>query len=226
MLELQYMSKVIDISSWARKKSYEWFSSFSNPTYGVTSRLDVTALVRYVKSNGLSFFENMLYLTTLGINSVPQLRLRVEGGNVVLHDYADPSFTVALNDGLFDLCRVPWQQDPRAFCRTVRQGIEGVKSGRVSKNFGDENLAVLYLTCLPWIDFTDMSNPIPDDPSLASIPRICWGQYVREGENFKIALNITVSHALVDGKPLCDAFAAVQKNLNDCIKLLMGGNNE
>ena len=50
----------IDISKSPRKKTYDWFKTFNNPTYGLTVTMDVTSLVEYTKKNNQSFFINML----------------------------------------------------------------------------------------------------------------------------------------------------------------------
>ena len=212
--------KIIDINTWKRKKAYLWFSSFSNPTYGVSARIDVTPVVQHVKRTGEHFYETMLYLTVKGLNRVPDLRRRISEGKVVEYDCPEPSVTVALEDGLFDVCRVGWDEDFASFSRRTRELIEAVQRGCADKAFGDADKNVYYFTCLPWLDYERMSDPIPDDVENASIPRICWGKYTLNDGRYTLNLNINVSHALVDGKPLCDAFAYIQQNIDDCERLL------
>lgn len=48
--------KEVDVLNLDRKKIYEWFDSFSNPTYGINVRIDVSNVVNYSKDNNLSFF--------------------------------------------------------------------------------------------------------------------------------------------------------------------------
>lgn len=212
--------KIIDIEKWNRKKSFDWFGSFTDPTYALSAKIDVTPLIEYVKGSGRHFYECMLYLTVKALNGVPEMRLRIKGKDVVEYDCPDPSFTVGLRDGLFDICRVGWDDSPDVFCRGVRSAIEqaGISGG--NREFGDGRVDLYYFTCLPWLDFETMTNPIPDDKEIAAIPRICWGKYVPDGGRYRLSLSIQVSHALVDGKPLCDAFAAVQRCVDDCARLL------
>lgn len=213
--------KIIDVENWDRKTSYEWFSKFSNPTYALSVKLDITPLIALKQENGRSFFEDMLYLCVKGLNEVPALRLRLKGGTVVEYDAPDPSFTVAKEGGLFDICRVPWSENAYEFCRETRRLLEITKNFKGNKGFGNGGVDVYYFTCLPWLYFDTMTNPIPDDPEIASIPRICWGKFVREGERYLLPFSIQVSHALVDGKPLSNAFAAVQGCVDNCAKLLL-----
>lgn len=212
--------KIIDLDKWKRKKSYEWFSKFSDPTYVLSAKIDVTRLISFTRMHKLPFFENMLYLTTCALNRIPALRLRVKGDKIIEYDKPAPSFTIALEDGLFDISRVEWNDDPSEFCKDVRRLINQAKSSCGNKEFGDSNVDVYYFTCLPWLDFETMTNPIPDDKEIAAIPRICWGKYVLADGKFMLSLSIQVSHALVDGKPLCDAFAEIQKCIDDCEELI------
>ena len=53
--------KKIDVEKMDRRKTYEWFKTFKNPTYGVNVNLDVTKLVKYTKETNSSFFINFLF---------------------------------------------------------------------------------------------------------------------------------------------------------------------
>ena len=99
--------EIIDIGKWDRKNSYQWFSSFRDTTYNVSAKIDVTPLVNFIKSRGLRFYEHMLYLAVRALNAVPDMRLRIRGNDVVRYDAPQPSFTVAKDDGTFDICRTP-----------------------------------------------------------------------------------------------------------------------
>ena len=41
------MYKIIDVKNWKRSKQYNWFSSFSNPCYGIDATIDVTEVVKF-----------------------------------------------------------------------------------------------------------------------------------------------------------------------------------
>ena len=63
----------IDLDNLPRRKTYDWFNSFNNPTYGLTVKLDVTSLVEHTKKHNESFFINMLYIVVKALNSVDNL---------------------------------------------------------------------------------------------------------------------------------------------------------
>ncbi len=218
--------KIIDKETWGRKKTYEWFSAFSNPTYGVTARVDITKLIEFKNKTGRKFYADFLFLVTKALNSSPAFRQREEDLGIVEYDSPDPSITVAMDDGTFDVYRFPFVDNAIEFEKAVANAIQTVKNGNSNKGFGDVDNNVYYFSCVPWLDYTDISNPIPDDIKNATIPRISWGKYVNENGRWKISLNLTASHAFVDGKHIADVFAYLEKSIENCEKILTGDSNE
>ena len=105
----------IDINSWNRKKHYDWFSTFTNPTYGMNVKMDVTKLYHYVKNNNQSFFIGMLYLVTKGCNMVDAMRLRIIKDEVYLFDVINPSYTVKISDDNYDNVTQDYYDDYNVF---------------------------------------------------------------------------------------------------------------
>ena len=94
------MYKVIDLDNFKKRKQYNWFKTFSNPCYGLNVKMDVTEVVKYSKETKTSFFINVLYLITIGLNSVEEMRLREVDGEIRLYDTINPTFTVMTNSGV------------------------------------------------------------------------------------------------------------------------------
>ena len=78
--------KEIDIENWNRKNTYNWFKTFSNSTYGVNVKLNVTSLVKLSKLRKESFFTNMLFIVMKSLNSIDAMRMRYENGVPVIYD--------------------------------------------------------------------------------------------------------------------------------------------
>lgn len=49
------MVEKIDVEKMDRRKTYEWFKSFRDSTYGVNLNIDVTDLVKFSKKTHTSF---------------------------------------------------------------------------------------------------------------------------------------------------------------------------
>lgn len=212
--------KEIDVESWNRRVTYEWFRSFSNPCYGVTVDMDVTELVAFAKEKGRSFFSCMAWIVTEGLNEIDELRMRMLDGRPIVYDRIRASYTVMTDAGVFVNCRHPMGDTMAQFCAVSRETIDRLKHGAAAMpedGYNPENTwDEIYLTCVPWLTVSGMSHPIPDDPGSQSVPRVCFDRWREENGRKKIHLNLTVSHVFVDGYPLSRAFEAIQKRLDHC----------
>jgi len=209
--------KKLDISG-DREKTYNWFKTFSNSTYSCNVVMDVTKLIEYTKEHNTSFFINLLYIVVNGLNSIDEMKMRLVGEEPVIFDEINPAFTVMTKTGTFENVRFKNVKDYREFYNIADEKIDRAKNKVVfeKESYNQENcFDEYYITCLPWIEFTQLTHPIPDDKCSQCIPRICWGKYYEENGRYKMNLNITVSHIFVDGYPLSKTFIKIQKMLNN-----------
>jgi len=208
------MYKVLDLNNWKRYKQYKWFSSFANPCYGIDSLIDVTDVVNYSKNTKTSFFINFLYVLTKSLNEIDELRLRVVDNEVRLYDVINPTYTIMTDALAFENGGHQMSFDYDTFYAECKKEVETKKHKlKVDDTYNSNSYDVFYITCLPWLDFTSFTHPIPSgNVESLSVPRICWGKYKEKDGRYLMMLNITVSHALVDGYPLSSAFNKVQEN--------------
>ncbi|MBQ7308013.1 MAG: chloramphenicol acetyltransferase [Clostridia bacterium] len=207
--------KEIDIQSWNRKKQFLWFNSFSNPCYCINVKMDCTKVVNICKENKKSFFVSFMYLVMKALNSIEEFRLRYIDGKVYLFDTINPAFTVMTDAGVFENVRHEMKEDFVEFYDLSKKVIdEAKKEIKVKDEYNTNNFNEYYLTTTPWLDFESATHPIPDDKNSLSVPRICWGKYKKVDDKYLLTLNINVSHALVDGKPMCEAFNKIQDLLD------------
>lgn len=215
--------KEIDILNWDRFKTYEWFRTFSNSTYGMNVRLDVTKLVKHTKETKESFFIDLLYIVVKSLNEVEEMRMRIVNNKPVIFDDINPAFTVMTKTGTFENVRHENKENFKEFYDLSSKYIESAKNQNeiVKENYNPENCYnEYYITCVPIIDFTSISHPIPDDISSQCIPRLCWGKYTENNGKYELTLNITVSHIFVDGFPLANAINKIQNYLNNIDEIL------
>lgn len=209
--------KKLDISG-DREKTYNWFKTFSNSTYSCNVVMDVTKLIEYTKEHNTSFFINLLYIVVNGLNSIDEMKMRLVGEEPVIFDEINPAFTVMTKTGTFENVRFKNVKDYREFYNIADEKIDRAKNKVVfeKESYNPENcFDEYYITCLPWIEFTQLTHPIPDDKCSQCIPRICWGKYYEENGRYKMNLNITVSHIFVDGYPLSKTFIKIQELLDN-----------
>lgn len=209
------MYKEIDVETWKRKGTYNYFKTFSNPCYGFDVEMDIDDLYKISKETKTSFFVNMCYLTTIGLNMTEELRLRILDGKVIEHEVCNPSYTIMTDDGFFQNGRNIMCYDYQKFYKECKDEVERYKHNLVpvSESFNDsKTYEEFYMTCIPQLKYEGMCHPIPDKSiESQSVPRICWGKYYEKDGRMKILLNITVSHILCDGYPLAQAFLRIQE---------------
>jgi len=91
------MFQELDIASWNRLATYEFFRDYKDPYFNITANLDVTELHRFCKNNDLSFAFNALFFSVQTANAIREFRLRLKDGKVVEFDTIHATQTI-LND--------------------------------------------------------------------------------------------------------------------------------
>ena len=207
--------KIIDIGTWKRRALFECFSGYNDPVFSFTVELDVTELVKVTKNSGTSFFANTLYIVTGALNKFEAFRTRISGDDVVVYDTVDPNYVVMNTDGVIVTQRTKWTGDYKTFHSSVRRDSESAKNDTERTEFNNTANDIYYVSCLPWINFTSMKNPYNTvNPSQTSIPRLTWGKYFEKDGGFKMSMDISVHHALMDGYDVAKAFAEIQRRLD------------
>lgn len=213
----------LDIENSPRKKTYDWFKSFKNPTYGINVTMDVTKLVAYTKATNTSFFINMLYIVVNGLNKVPEMRMRFVNNKPVIFDDINPAITVMTENEVFENVRFENKKNYQDFYNLSKQEIDKAKH-ETKLTDSSYNLTdawnEYYITCLPWLNFTGANQPMTEELHSQTVPRICWGKYVNNNDKYEMTLNITVSHIFVDGLHISKAFNNIQEILNEVDKIL------
>lgn len=207
----------IDLDKWERREAFGFFSGISDPFYMVSFRMDVTDLYDYTKASGLSFYHGMIWACTGAVNDTEAFRVMIRDGRLVRTDRRDPSFTV-LKEGeeQFRIVTMDHIGDIDGFCREAARRSEEQKS---FIDMSKESDSLIYLSCLPWIEMTAITNERDRNaPGAAddSIPRIAWGKYTEEGGRKKLTISVEANHRFIDGVHI-GRFA---ENLEDRMKSL------
>ena len=200
----------LDPEQWPRREVYRFFSGMQNPFYMVTFQLDVTELRAYTKQNGLSFYYALVWLCTEACNEVEAFRLTLRGGEVWRLDRRDPSFTdLPAGSEVFHIVTLPAGDDLADFCRAA------ARKSRAQTAFidhGAENDALIYFSCLPWVELTALTNERNTDPDDA-VPRIAWGRYAERDGRLMLGLSLEVNHRLIDGVHIGQFAQALERRI-------------
>lgn len=199
----------VNKDTWSRRDIFDFFSKISNPFYSVTFNVDVTEAYAYAKRSGLSFYYALVYLVTKAINSVEAFRYGIVDGELVLFDERSPSFTdLKKSSESFHIVTMPCVGDIADFCFDAkRRSTEQTTFLSVDREGAD----LIYISCLPWVELTALTNERDFDPDDA-IPRISWGKYYERDGRKILGMSLELNHRFTDGVHI-GKFAEALQNL-------------
>jgi len=189
--------RTIDMSTWPRRKHFEFFQAMNHPQVGLCANVDITALRAATKERQVSISIAVTYVLARTANAIPEFRLRIRGAQVVEHDVVHPSFTVMATDDLFSFCTMIYDAD---FARFAEAGAAAVARAQANPNLENEpgQDDLLYMSVIPWVSFTAFLHPMQMHP-VDSMPRIAWGKFFAENDRLKMPLAVQGHHAVMDG---------------------------
>lgn len=190
--------KKINLETWDRIQPYSFFTSLDIPRYLVTVNLDVTAFVKKIKEQHLSFYLSFMYLVMNEMNNIENFRYRIIKDDVFLFDQTHPSFTdVIEGTDHFKFVTANLESDLLTFVMKAKQ-----KSKDQGNQFFDESeeerYDVVYITTFPWASYTQVSHAHNIDKK-DSIPKLAWGKFENTNGKLVMPFSIEVHHALADG---------------------------
>lgn len=187
----------IQKETWPRRELYDFFSPMSHPFYTLTFPVDVTALRRYTKERGLSFYCAMVWLVTKAMDDVEEFRVKIRGEDLILHEHLVPSFT-DLHPGSrnFHITTLEAGDDLADFCRRAKAASAAQTTFLPESPWPEDQL--IYFTCLPWFPVTALKNERNLDPA-DSVPRAAWGRWEEKGDRTELLLSLELNHRLLDG---------------------------
>lgn len=202
----------IDPNTWPRRDIFDFFSKISNPFYSVTFNVDVTEAYAYAKRSGLSFYYALVYLVTRAINSVEAFRYALVDGELVLLDERSPSFTdLKKGSESFHIVTMPCKGDIAEFCFDAkRRSAEQTTFLSTDK----EGVDLIYISCLPWIELTALTNERNFDPDDA-IPRVSWGKFHERDGRKILGMSLELNHRFTDGVHIGKFADALEKLISE-----------
>jgi chloramphenicol O-acetyltransferase type A len=205
--------KYIDLATWKRRDHFNLYRSLDFPYLNITTNVNITNLYSWSKANQVSLFSCIAYIATRAANSIPELRLRIRGEQVVEHTVVHPSFTVLTDDETFGFATIHYSPDFSTFQQNVTKGIEATKlDPSIHDEPGRDDL--IFLTTFPWASFTQITHPVSINPP-DSFPRVTWGKYFEQGDQRLMPLSLFANHAVVDGLHVGKFYELVQNGMSD-----------
>jgi chloramphenicol O-acetyltransferase type A len=206
------MKKKIDLATWNRKEHFEFFSTFEEPFFSITTPIDMTIAYEKAKVMQIPFFVYYLHKTIVAVNQVENFRYRIEGKEVVLYDEIDASSTIMREDKTIGFSFMKFHSDLHEFAKIVQTEIERIQRtpGLFTREFPEN---IIHFSAIPWINFTGLTHSrnytLPD-----SCPKISWGKLMDENNKKTMSAAVMAHHGFVDGYHMGLFVEALQTELN------------
>jgi len=206
------MFSEVDIEKWPRKTTYEFFREYEDPFFNFTASVDVTAVSRFSKSNGLSFSLTALYYSLVAANEIREFRIRLMDGRLVEFDRIHATQTILNDDETFSFAYYEMKDDVFEFDRA---GKEATAKYKKLKTFDVEpdRLDMIYYSVIPWVSFTSFKHAGRHDKT-QTVPRIVFGKMFDEGGRKLMPLSVEANHAIMDGYHVGRFFEIFQELIN------------
>ena len=204
----------LDMETWPRREHFAYYRKILPCGYSLTSRLDVTELLRCAKDRDLRFVVCFLYAATRTVNETEEMRMMTDPeGNPGIWETVHPNFTVFHQDDktFSDL----WTEYRPEFADFYREWE------RVTAVYGDNHgvkgrpgqpANFFCISCVPWLDYTGYSTHTPGEPAL--FPIITFGKYSEAAGRLTLPATVTIAHAAADGYHTAQLFRRIQEELD------------
>ena len=187
----------LDLSTWPRRTTYEFFLNYKDPFFNFAANVDVTNLRRFCREHKLPFSIATLFYSQQTANSIREFRLRWLGEKVVEFEIIEATQTVLNDDETFSFCY--FEAKPTVF-EFVEAGLAAREKYLKLKTFDVETdrIDMIYYSVIPWVSFTSFKHASSGDRK-QTVPRIVFGKIFSSGDRELMPLSVEAHHAMMDG---------------------------
>lgn len=187
-----------------RRDRFELFDSMESPALNITFKLEVKDFRPFCKEKGYPPFHFFLYYLFKALMNVENFRYRIYQGEVILIDRLIPSYTILNEENIFNFTRFEFSEDVDEFIkRSLSAKEESMRTRELIHSASDVSVRELkdyvFITSLPWIDFTSIQHPVGKFKS-ADVPSLAWGKFTTlPDEKISMPFSVQAHHGFVDG---------------------------
>ena len=206
------MFRKVDINTWERRSTFEFFRDYEDPFFNITANLDVTNLYTFCKTHDLAFSLAILFVSLQSANEIREFRLRMMDDRVIEFDRVEATQTILNDDETFSFCYFESKDDIVEFDRSGKLARDKYKA---LKTFDVETdrIDLIYYSAIPWISFTSFKHASRQN-NRQTVPRMVFGKIFDEGPLKKMPFSVEAHHALVDGIHVGKLFNLFQAKLS------------
>ena len=206
------MYSELDIKTWPRKTTYEFFKDYEDPFFNFTANLDVSTAYRFCKQNSLTFSLAALYYSLVAANEIREFRIRLIDGRLVEFNRIHATQTILNYDETFSFAYFEMKDDVFEFDRSGKAALERYRQLKTFDVESDRS-DLIYYSVIPWVSFTSFKHASRLDKS-QTVPRIVFGKLFDDGERKLIPLSVEANHTIMDGFHVGKFFTRFQEIVN------------
>ena len=199
----------VDINTWPRKATHEFFKDYDDPFFNFTANVDVSHTYRFCKQNDVAFSLAVLYCSLQAANEIREFRIRLFDERLVEFEKVHATQTILNDDETFSFSYYEMKDDLFEFDRAGRLAVAKYKE---LKTFDVEATRVdlIYYSVIPWVSFTSFKHASRLDRTL-TIPKIVFGKMFDDGNSKKMPLSVEANHLIMDGIHVSKLFSRFQE---------------
>jgi chloramphenicol O-acetyltransferase type A len=187
----------IDIESWPRRTTYEFFKDYDDPFFNFSANLDVTELYGFCKLHRLPYSLAALHCCQKAANEIREFRTRLFDGRLVEFERIHITQTILNDDETFSFSYYEMIDDIFSFvqsAKTAREYYKQLKTFDVESDRTD----LIYYSVIPWVSFTSFKHATRLDKR-QTVPRIVFGKMFDHGATKLMPLSVEANHTIMDG---------------------------
>lgn len=211
----------IDLETWSRKESYNWFTTKVCCRISMTTNIDVTNLVKKIKDCKLRCYPAFIYAVSNVINSSDEYKMALdENENLGVYDIVNPRYPLFHDsDKSISVLWTEYESDFKIFYDKFINDINTYGKNRSFPAKNDTPQNCFDMSVIPWSSFTSFDCP-PTHSGLWLSPLVVVGKFFESEGKLLIPVSISVHHAICDGYHVSMFFKKLQdlcKNPNNWI---------
>ena len=212
--------RIVDKETYYRKGVYRHFTEDCGCATSITSRLDVTDLVRYSKKTETKFYVNFLYLLAKVMNSREDYRLGYlwQTGELVCYDVIHPTQYVFHEDT--ETCTpvyTEYHEDYDTFYACASRDIEEAKKTREYLLDMANHPNWFDASYISWLSYDSLNIELSDS-KLYFMPIINWGRYREENGRLVMPVSVRMNHATADGYLVANVFRLLEQEMKKFVQ--------
>lgn len=216
---------IINLSTWDRVKSYEFYRNFINPQTSITAMVDCTIAYNECKESRTSFSRKYLYAILRSVNDIKELKYRVEMVDgeecVVLYEKISLLTPIKVgSNGEFTTVKVPYHLTFEKFNKVMDEIVSSIDFNNPEPYYTMQNSQamgfsdVIVVSVIPDLHFTSVT-PTQSCSFGSRKPLINVGKAELKEGKMMMPIAISFHHGLCDGHHISKFFRLVENYLKE-----------